>query len=623
MNSDAESGPASSDSNRPVTNVPFWTRTGNPDVVTWGSDGRLSKDNAPGPLNRGNNYFIGGPANGSSSYSQNIDVSSASTAIDDGTIVFTASAYLGGVASDSDTAAMTVTFQGAGGSSLLAVTLGPVKDQSDSQVDGLYFRRKIGLVPLSTRAINVTLQFTGGQNTYNYGAADNVSVVLNAPGSAQSVLGANLIQNGDAEAGPAVNSDQKIAFDVPGWSRTGQFDVEQYNASGQFSPFAPGPPNRGRNYFTGGPNSALSTGYQDIDVSSAASVIDGGTVQYNLSGWLGGNGGDHDNAVLLTQFDDWNGNVLGSAKIGPVTADDRSGRTGLLQRSQTGSVPSGTRQIHVVLTMTRQDGSYDDGYADSLSLSLGVPARPAINANGVISASDFGGSTTIAPGTWIEIYGSSMSQVSRQWASSDFIGPQAPTSLSGVKVTIGGQPAYVDYISLNQVNALVPSNVGTGPLSVTVTNSLGTSDPVTVALNPTQPGFLAPAAFKINGKQYVEALLPDGNYAAPSGAVFGFNTRPAKPGETITLYGVGFGPVTPDTPAGTVASQLTMLATPLQILFNNVPGGLSYDGLAPGYTGLYQFNVVVPSVSDSDSVPLSFSLGGNGGTQTLYIAVHH
>ena len=37
--------------------------------------------------------------------------------------------------------------------------------------------------------------------------------------------------------------------------------------------------------------------------------------------------------------------------------------------------------------------------------------------------------------------------------------------------------------------------------------------------------------------------------------------------------------------------------------------------------GLYQFNVVVPNVSDSDAVPLTFNLGGVQGSQTLYTTV--
>jgi uncharacterized protein (TIGR03437 family) len=40
-----------------------------------------------------------------------------------------------------------------------------------------------------------------------------------------------------------------------------------------------------------------------------------------------------------------------------------------------------------------------------------------------------------------------------------------------------------------------------------------------------------------------------------------------------------------------------------------------------GYLGLYQFDVVVPNVAASDTVPFTFSLGGTPGTQTLLIAV--
>jgi uncharacterized protein (TIGR03437 family) len=43
--------------------------------------------------------------------------------------------------------------------------------------------------------------------------------------------------------------------------------------------------------------------------------------------------------------------------------------------------------------------------------------------------------------------------------------------------------------------------------------------------------------------------------------------------------------------------------------------------LAPGFTGLYQFNVVVPASPGNGAVPLTFTVGGVAGTQTLYLAV--
>jgi len=79
--------------------------------------------------------------------------------------------------------------------------------------------------------------------------------------------------------------------------------------------------------------------------------------------------------------------------------------------------------------------------------------------------------------------------------------------------------------------------------------------------------------------------------------------------------------VTPAISAGAIAQQRNTLTLPLQILFEQVPAQVNYQGLAPGYLGLYQFNVVVPNVTPGDAVPLTFVLGGVNGAQTLYTAV--
>jgi len=248
---------------------------------------------------------------------------------------------------------------------------------------------------------------------------------------------------------------------------------------------------------------------------------------------------------------------------------------------------------------------------------------PAISSGGVVSASAFGGFASVAPGSWIEIYGSNLASDTRGWLGSDFSGANAPTSLDGTSVTIGGQPAFIDYISPGQVNAQVPSNVGTGLQQITLKTVSGTSSPSSITVNAVQPGLDAPASFSLNGIQYTVALFGDGTYVLPEGAIGGVNSRPAKPGDTIMLYGVGFGPTTPDIPAGQVVQQSNMLADSFKISFGGTPAMLSYSGLAPTLVGLYQFNVVVPSVAASDAVPLTFTLDGIAGTQTLYIAVQN
>jgi uncharacterized protein (TIGR03437 family) len=262
--------------------------------------------------------------------------------------------------------------------------------------------------------------------------------------------------------------------------------------------------------------------------------------------------------------------------------------------------------------------------ADHISAPALPASKPVIKPGGVISTAQFGAFPDISPGSWIDIYGSNLSATTRGWSGADFTGPNAPTSLDGVTVTISGRPAFVEYVSPGQVNALVPSHVPVGPAEVIVTGPTGTSDPYIIAVQAVQPGLLAPSSFQVGGQQYVGALASDfQTFILPAGAVAGVKSRPAKPGETIVFYGVGFGSVTPNLNAGTLVSQKNTLSTPIEIRFGKVPAALSYDGMAPGATGLYQFDVVVPDVPDNPAVPLTFSLAGTTPSQSLFIAVQH
>jgi uncharacterized protein (TIGR03437 family) len=246
----------------------------------------------------------------------------------------------------------------------------------------------------------------------------------------------------------------------------------------------------------------------------------------------------------------------------------------------------------------------------------------------VVSAGNFGGFTSAAPGSWIEIYGTNLSPVgdSRGWAASDFNGSAAPTGLDGVTVTVGGQNAYVSFISPGQIDAQIPANVGTGPQQVIVSTSGGASAPYSLTINATQPGLLAPPSFVVGGKQYLAAFHADlTTFVLPPGAIAGVAAAYAKPGETIIIYGVGFGGVSPSSVnfAGQIVGATNTLANQFSVTFGTSPGVLLYDGLAPSFVGLYQFNVTVPQIANSDLVPFTFSLASSLGTQTLYTAVHN
>lgn len=238
-----------------------------------------------------------------------------------------------------------------------------------------------------------------------------------------------------------------------------------------------------------------------------------------------------------------------------------------------------------------------------------------------ISAGSYGGFAAIAPATWVEIYGVNLATTTEVWGSSNFTGNNAPTALGNTTVTIGGQSAFIDYVSPAQVNAQVPSNVATGSQPVVVTTLGGSSAPFSVTVNSTQPGLLAPSVFDVQGTQYAVALFPNQLYVLPPNAISGVASARALPGNTILLYGIGFGPVTPDNPAGVIEQTTNSLTGTLDVQIGGTTAQVSYAGLTPSFVGLYQFNVVIPQVSASDKTPLTFTLNGTPGAQTLYLAI--
>jgi protocatechuate 3,4-dioxygenase beta subunit len=234
-------------------------------------------------------------------------------------------------------------------------------------------------------------------------------------------------------------------------------------------------------------------------------------------------------------------------------------------------------------------------------------SRPAIlPQNGVVNGAGF--QPGVTPGAWLTIYGDHLSETTRMWnAETEILNGKLPTSLDGVSVTVNGTPAAVYFVSPAQINIQAPADV-TGSAQVVVKYSAGASDPVTVNVSPILPGFfLFPGYF-------VAAARADGSYVGPAGVIDGVSTTPAKPGETIVLYGTGFGPTSPNVIAGEVFQGAAALAAAPSIRIGSTYADLRFAGLTGA--GLYQFNIVVPDVPDGDHDVL----GTIGGARTQPLA---
>jgi hypothetical protein len=179
----------------------------------------------------------------------------------------------------------------------------------------------------------------------------------------------NLINNPGADADTGAPSNNEVV-NPSGWSvQAGQPTAIQYGATGGFPGASdPGPPDRRANFFSGG-NAACSELIQAIDLSSRATDIDARKLTFVLSGWLGGFSTQDDFAIVMVSFAPApSGNS--TFQIGPILPSERQGQTGLFYRAASSNVPAGARTATILIQMTRFEGTYDDGSADSLGLQL-------------------------------------------------------------------------------------------------------------------------------------------------------------------------------------------------------------------------------------------------------------
>jgi uncharacterized protein (TIGR03437 family) len=226
---------------------------------------------------------------------------------------------------------------------------------------------------------------------------------------------------------------------------------------------------------------------------------------------------------------------------------------------------------------------------------------PSINSGGIVPV--FSSSNTIQSGSWISIYGKNFSGGANLWVG-DF-----PTSLGGVSVTINDKPAYLWLVNPGQINLQAPDDTATGTVNVVVRNAAGmVSSTVTLSQ-------YAPSLSLFNGK-YAAAIVPTPGLPGNSGSgydrigpadAFSFTTRPVKAGETLLLYGVGFGPTNPAVPAGRVFSGAAPCVDLPAVRIGGVPATVSFAGIVQD--GVYQLNVVVPDAGTGDQ-PLEASIGG-------------
>jgi len=220
---------------------------------------------------------------------------------------------------------------------------------------------------------------------------------------------------------------------------------------------------------------------------------------------------------------------------------------------------------------------------------------PYVAPAGVRNAAAETPESGLAPGSIIAIYGSSL-------GPAPTVGPHSPLaqSLAGVTVRVADRILPLFFVSPEQINAQLPSGLTAGDYSLTV--HWDGHDDVKASFQVVRN---APGLFTqpVGGLQYALATHPNGTLVTPE--------EPALPGETITLFGTGFGPYRGNAPDGFAVPQTLILplADPVTIL----SGGLSLDpvfaGAAQGEVGVVVIRFQIPEAAAS---PMELVVTANG-----------
>jgi len=248
----------------------------------------------------------------------------------------------------------------------------------------------------------------------------------------------------------------------------------------------------------------------------------------------------------------------------------------------------------------------------TISVGLTVAAAtPSVVVSSVVNGASF--QPIIVPGSWATIQGTNLSSATGTW---DVVNGTLPTTVNGVTVTVGGQPGYVNYVSAGQINFVVPE-VPAGSQQLVVQNSVGTG----AAFNVTVSDF-GPAFFAWPSDQVV-ATTQNYAYAVANGTFTGTTTTPAKPGEVLILWGTGFGPTNPTAPQGEVTPSNATYSTDTlpTVTINNVSAKVYGAALAPGFAGLYQVAIQVPTSLGNGTWPVVATIGGASSPSWMVLAI--
>ncbi len=246
---------------------------------------------------------------------------------------------------------------------------------------------------------------------------------------------------------------------------------------------------------------------------------------------------------------------------------------------------------------------------------------------GITNAASFG--PAASPNELVTVFYSGITGVTNSMAGmSNFFAGRFPTELACVAVEFGGVRAPVTYAGIGQINAQIPVNTVAGQTTTRIILNPGRPNEIrgTVVNGPTvqqyAPGLFTLGAARLSGSTVAAQSAGFALIADPAMIPGG---RFAKSGETVILYGTGFGVTAPVYQSGELPDGPANTRDPVTVMIGGqtlAAGDVIYAGLSPGsISGLYQLNVRIPANAANGNLPVVVTIGGQRSQDGVTIPV--
>ncbi len=213
---------------------------------------------------------------------------------------------------------------------------------------------------------------------------------------------------------------------------------------------------------------------------------------------------------------------------------------------------------------------------------------------GVVNAASFAPPTfPVSGGTIVSLFGTGLAPAEKL----NKVIP-LPTDLLGVSVLVNNMPAPLLFVNDRQINFQVPFGVSGNSAEIVVNNNGMNSNSVRVPVAATSPSI-----FSTEQTGFGPGTITHPDFRPVT------VEDPAEPGETVVIFLTGLGALDPPIADGAPGpgDPFALVTDPnLQVLFGGEVGEIFFAGAAPGFAGLYQVNVTIPSpVIAGEAIPVA------------------